>query len=113
MENKYKDEPFEGNPNPSITLTREQFDRWNDQGHFMSLEDAINKTRSFVKLPKKIALNDYVNTNLSELIFEHYRYVKINNDDSIVFITENGTVDNDSITVNGAYKIAKEISFHA
>lgn len=109
MDNKYKYENFEGNPNPSISLTQEQFDKWYNHGHFMSIEQALDQTRSFIKLPKDVALNDYVNTNLSELVFEHYRYVMINHDDSIIFVKKDGSMDNDSITVDGAYKIAKEI----
>lgn len=112
MDNEYKYEDFEGNPNPPLMLTREQFDRWCHHDQLMSMEKAFNQTRSFIKLPKDVALNDYVNTGISDLIFEYYQYVMIKSDDSIILVKKDGSMDNDSITVDGAYKIAKEVSFN-
>jgi len=97
--------------NPTLLLNKSQFEEWNEDDRFFSKDDALDLTDMSVELPDILNKHLESDMRLSDIIFNHYKYILITNNDEVAFVTTNAEVSFTGININEAYRIAKEIYF--
>ena len=91
-----------------IFLNEQQFIKWNSDEQFLSIDNIKEYDFSF---PACLENDASIFDNITELIFKHYKFVMIDCNDNLYFITKFREIHNPDIQIDDAHDIAIDVFF--